>query len=220
VTDSYPGTRVPPTLQGTQLTGASAREVLVRWREMKTVQESGGGDRQEQLLARPSGYPVRTRKREFVFDYNHIRGLYDLVEEILAAAGPFTLSLWKLEHFAFAGDGARTEFFFDHDLAADFDSVPSALVGKIDPVVKVGISGTALTYTAVSTATFDGGDPAAGIVWFETAGRRMKLPAAPAVGETVFARFVPRFECLEQADHEKRYQNPIREPRSIVLLET
>jgi len=220
VTTSYTGTRVPPTLAGWPLEGIAASETLVRYREMKTVQESAGGSRQEQLLARVAGYPVRTKKREFVFRYAHVRDKYDLIEQILAAAGPFTLTVWKFEHFAFAGDGARLEFLLDHDLAADYDAVPAALVGKIDPEVKVELDGTPLTYTPVATATFDAGTPAAGLVWFETDGRRIKLPAAPAAGETVHCRFVPRFEVVEQADHEKRYASPLREPRDIVLLET
>lgn len=110
MTTSPTGLNAPPTLGGYHLTGASASEVVVRARELKTLRTAADGGTREQLAYLGEGLPIRTRKRTFTLRYAHLRSVYDLVEEILAETGPHTLCLWRFEHLAWAGDDT-TEVF-------------------------------------------------------------------------------------------------------------
>ena len=65
MTTSPTGLNAPPTLGGYHLTGASASEVVVRARELKTLRTAADGGTREQLAWVAAGLPLRTRKRTF-----------------------------------------------------------------------------------------------------------------------------------------------------------
>jgi hypothetical protein len=207
-------------LDGVLLAGAQPNEVGMRRRQVKTIHETGDLERREFLAYQDAGYPDRLWKREFSLRYSAIRDCYDVVEQILAESGPFTCALWKMEHLAYSGDGARLEFFLPFEVACQVISPLPIEAAKIQPVVRIGRDGTPLTYAAVAAATY-AGTPPAGTAWFlEGSGLAFKVPSAPAAGAKVHVRFAPLYEVLEREETEKRYVSPTREPRDIELLET
>ena len=221
MTTSPTGLNAPPTLGGYHLTGASASEVVVRARELKTLRTAADGGTREQLAWVAAGLPLRTRKRTFTLRYAHLRNVYDLVEEILAEAGPQTLCLWRFEHLAYAGDGARTEFTLPWQPAIHTLTPPNGQPGsRYEPAAKIGIGGSPLTCTGVDAAQFDGGSPSAGEIWFDTESPRIRLDAPLGTGETLHVRLVPLFEVVEAPENEKRLASVLREPRDLVLVET
>ncbi|MCL4838790.1 MAG: hypothetical protein KJ058_12585, partial [Thermoanaerobaculia bacterium] len=152
------GISAPPTLGGYNLTGASASEVAVRFRELKTLRLPADGSTREQLAYLGEGLPIRTRKRTFTLRYAHLRSVYDLVEEILAETGPHTLCLWRFEHLAYAGDGARTEFTLPWQPAIHTLTPPNGQPeSRYQPAVKLDIGGAELTYVEKTEAEFDAG---------------------------------------------------------------
>lgn len=214
------GLPAPPTLGGYNLTGASAAEVAVRFREMKTLRTAADGGTREQLAYLGEGLPIRSRKRTFTLRYAHLRSVYDLVEEILAEAGPHTLCLWRFEHLAYAGDGSRTVFTLPWQPAIHSLTPPNGQPeSRYQPAAKVGIAGTELTYVEKTEAELDAGTPGAGEVWFDTETPRCKLATAPAAGETLHVRLVPLFSVVESPESEKRLASVLREPRDLVLVE-
>lgn len=221
MTTSPTGLNAPPTLGGYHLTGASASEVVVRARELKTLRTAADGGTREQLAWVAAGLPLRTRKRTFTLRYAHLRNVYDLVEEILAEAGPHTLCLWRFEHLAYAGDGARTEFTLPWQPAIHSLTPPNGQPeSRYQPAVKLDIGGTELTYVEKTEAEFDAGTPGAGEAWFDTETPRLAVATAPAAGETLHVRLVPLFEVVEAPENEKRLASVLREPRDLVLVET
>lgn len=221
MTTSPTGLNAPPTLGGYHLTGASASEVVVRARELKTLRTAADGGTREQLAWVAAGLPLRTRKRTFTLRYAHLRNVYDLVEEILAEAGPHTLCLWRFEHLAYAGDGARTEFTLPWQPAIHSLTPPNGQPeSRYEPAAKIGIGGSPLTCTGVDAAQFDGGSPSAGEIWFDTESPRIRLDAPLGTGETLHVRLVPLFEVVEAPENEKRLASVLREPRDLVLVET
>ena len=214
-------TGAPPfvTLGGYPLTGIAAPSVEIKRREVKTVLEAGQLSQREHLAMRDPGYPVRTAKHQFTIRYSHLRAKEDLIEGILAGGGPHAFCPWKGIHHRWTADGARSEFFFDRAIALDTLTPGSLPTADFEPVVRIGLTATALTYTVVDAVTYAAGSPAAGLVWFVAGQKKFKLPSAPAAGAEVFARLVPIFDVFEQGDVDKRYQGPIREPRDLVLVE-
>lgn len=215
------GISAPPTLGGYHLTGASASEVVVRARELKTLRTAADGGTREQLAWVAAGLPLRTRKRTFTLRYAHLRNVYDLVEEILAEAGPHTLCLWRFEHLAWAGDDTTEVFRLPWQPAVHTLTPPNGQPGsRYEPAAKIGIGGSPLTCTGVDAAQFDGGSPSAGEIWFDTESPRIRLDAPLGTGETLHVRLVPLFEVVEAPENEKRLASVLREPRDLVLVET
>jgi len=215
------GISAPPTLGGYNLTGASASEVAVRFRELKTLRLPADGSTREQLAYLGEGLPIRTRKRTFTLRYAHLRNVYDLVEEILAEAGPHTLCLWRFEHLAWAGDDTTEVFRLPWQPAVHTLTPPNGQPGsRYEPAAKIGIGGSPLTCTGVDAAQFDGGSPSAGEIWFDTESPRIRLDAPLGTGETLHVRLVPLFEVVEAPENEKRLASVLREPRDLVLVET
>ena len=140
MTTSPTGLNAPPTLGGYHLTGASASEVVVRARELKTLRTAADGGTREQLAWVAAGLPLRTRKRTFTLRYAHLRNVYDLVEEILAEAGPHTLCLWRFEHLAWAGDDTTEVFRLPWQPAVHTLTPPNGQPGsRYEPAAKIGI---------------------------------------------------------------------------------
>ncbi|HNU81949.1 MAG TPA: hypothetical protein PKO05_00770 [Thermoanaerobaculia bacterium] len=221
MTTSPTGLNAPPTLGGYHLTGASASEVVVRARELKTLRTAADGGTREQLAWVAAGLPLRTRKRTFTLRYAHLRNVYDLVEEILAEAGPHTLCLWRFEHLAWAGDDTTEVFRLPWQPAVHTLTPPNGQPGsRYEPAAKIGIGGSPLTCTGVDAAQFDGGSPSAGEIWFDTESPRIRLDAPLGTGETLHVRLVPLFEVVEAPENEKRLASVLREPRDLVLVET
>jgi len=221
MTTSPTGLNAPPTLGGYHLTGASASEVVVRARELKTLRTAADGGTREQLAWVAAGLPLRTRKRTFTLRYAHLRNVYDLVEEILAEAGPHTLCLWRFEHLAWAGDDTTEVFRRPWQPAVHTLTPPNGQPGsRYEPAAKIGIGGSPLTCTGVDAAQFDGGSPSAGEIWFDTESPRIRLDAPLGTGETLHVRLVPLFEVVEAPENEKRLASVLREPRDLVLVET
>lgn len=220
MTTSPTGLNAPPTLGGYHLTGASASEVVVRARELKTLRTAADGGTREQLAWVAAGLPLRTRKRTFTLRYAHLRNVYDLVEEILAEAGPHTLCLWRFEHLAWAGDDTTEVFRLPWQPAVHTLTPPNGQPGsRYEPAAKIGIGGSPLTCTGVDAAQFDGGSPSAGEIWFDTESPRIRLDAPLGTGETLHVRLVPLFEVVEAPENEKRLASVLREPRDLVLVE-
>lgn len=211
----------PPfvTLGGYPLTGIAAPQVEVKRREVKTVLEAGQLAQREHLASREPGYPVRTVKCQFTIRYSHLRDKEDLIEGVLAGAGPHELCLWKPLHMRWTCDGVRDEFFFDREIAIDTLTPGGLSTAAFEPVVRVGLTATPLTYTVVDAVTYAAGSPAAGLVWFVSGERKFKLPAAPAAGAELTAALVHIFDVFETGDVDKRYSSVIREPRDLVLVE-
>lgn len=221
MTTSPTGLNAPPTLGGYHLTGASASEVVVRARELKTLRTAADGGTREQLAWVAADLPLRTRKRTFTLRYAHLRNVYDLVEEILAEAGPHTLCLWRFEHLAWAGDDTTEVFRLPWQPAVHTLTPPNGQPGsRYEPAAKIGIGGSPLTCTGVDAAQFDGGSPSAGEIWFDTESPRIRLDAPLGTGETLHVRLVPLFEVVEAPENEKRLASVLREPRDLVLVET
>lgn len=221
MTTSPTGLNAPPTLGGYHLTGASASEVVVRARELKTLRTAADGGTREQLAWVAAGLPLRTRKRTFTLRYAHLRNVYDLVEEILAEAAPHTLCLWRFEHLAWAGDDTTEVFRLPWQPAVHTLTPPNGQPGsRYEPAAKIGIGGSPLTCTGVDAAQFDGGSPSAGEIWFDTESPRIRLDAPLGTGETLHVRLVPLFEVVEAPENEKRLASVLREPRDLVLVET
>lgn len=208
------------TLNGVMLKLAS-KAPIEREREVKSILEGGPGGAREHLAWRPAGYPIRTFQRRWQLTWDHVRDFYDLLQEILVGPAPYELCIWKMTHHVYTCDGARAEFFLPHALgsATDWLTVQpnTRPVAEQLPVVK--LDDTELTYDNVDLATY-AGTPPAGTVWFLNQGARFKLPAAPDAGAVLVARYVPLYRVLRASSGDKRYDNPLREPLAIELVES
>jgi len=214
------GLNAPPTLAGRNLTGASASEVQVRFRELKTVRTAADGSAREQLAYLGEALPIRAKKRTFTVRWAHLRDIYDLVEEILAESGPHTLCLWRFEHLAWQGNGSRTTFTLPWQPAIHSLTPPNGQpASRYQPVAKVGIDGTDLTYVAKTAAELAAGTPGAGEAWFATDEPQVKVATAPAAAEVLHVRLVPLYSVVESPESEKRLASVLREPRDLVLVE-
>lgn len=206
-------------LGGYPLTGIAAPQVEIKRREVKTLLEAGQLAQREHLAVRDPGYPVRTLKLAFTIRYSHLRDREELIEGVLAGAGPHAFCPWKPLHQRWTCDGSRQEFFFDRAIALDTLTPGGLPTASFKPIVRVGLTTDPLTYTVVDAVTYAAGSPAAGLVWFVAGARKFKLPSAPAAGAELVASLVHVFDVIEQGDVDKRYARPIQEPRDLVLVE-
>jgi hypothetical protein len=208
------------TLAGVALEDVPATEWSVRRRQHKTLRQGATGERRQQLALSPAGGPAVVTRRTFTIRWQQLGALRDTVEEILAEPGPHTLALWRPEFLAFPGDGARLEFELPWPLATHFLAPPGGLASeRFAPRVKVGRTGAELVPIVRAEPEYSAGGPGPGEVWFLEQGTAFKLAAAAAEGESVHARVVPLFQVFEAEETEAAFQDPVSEPRSLVLLE-
>lgn len=213
------------TLNGVALR-FSVQGPVERMRELKSIQESGPGGVREQLAWNPAGYPVRTFRRSWTFSSQSLKDQADQVERLLASPGPHRWCFWKLTAvYCWVGDGSRLEFFLPHDrIVGDSDvaaaiSAPPRPIAEFHPVVRIGESGTPLSFETGDQTEFDAGADT-GDALFLDGGARFKLESAPAAGVLVFASLCPYFPVVERGELERRYADNARDPRTLELVES
>ena len=218
-----PGIVAAPTLDGVHLKAAPQ---VTRWRidELKTLHALPVASEQrtwwgEVALEHPDWMvPTRRVKHHVSLEYQHLRGIYDQVEEILAAPGPFSLAIWKPMTLTYQADG-RVEGWLPWRQAVDVVGAPPKLqASKFEPTVKIGRTGEPLAIVSKDSASF-AGTPPDGEAWFLESDQRFKVAAPP--GALIFVRLFPIFGVFEEASVARDYdgRTPFREPRSIRLVE-
>jgi hypothetical protein len=214
------GAATPPTLDGLHLIGAAADSwEIVETALVGTIRMANGATR-EQRLAPDAGAPVIRRWYTITLDYRNLGPLADQVEALLAFPGPHQLTVWKHVTLGYLADGALREWSLPWRLAPHILTPPAgASPQRFAPAVQ--LAGNPLAVTELAPAAYNAGSPPAGAVWFDRGSRRFKLNAPPAAGTRLVAQVVPLFDTVVGAeDHARRYRDPIREPRRIVLVET
>lgn len=225
----------PPGLQPITLDGVQfdyAGETELTWSEpSRTLAASVGGKRREHLtwwgepaLAHPNHLvPTRRRLLALRIAYGHLRGqIRDTVEDLLAVPGVHQVAPWRPVRCTWLSDGATAKLWAPWTRADELLAVPTHLAGRVDPVVKVGRTGTPLDVVTVSTATFDDVTDPVDEAWWEEEGQRIRLPEAAASGAYVYARWYPLVRMYEAAEEDRRQYTgarPLAEPREIVLVE-
>jgi hypothetical protein len=215
------GVPAPATLDGLHLTGIAADSLeVVEVEIVGNVQMAGGGMREQRLAPAP-GEPVIRRWYRVTLDYRHLSGLAPAVEARFAFPGPHELALWKHVCLGWLGDASRAEWLLPWRLAPHvLTPAAGAPLERFAAVVRLEWDGDPLTLVEPDTATYEAGTPAAGEVWIERGGKRLKLEAPPASGVRIIAHVVPLLRCVVAAeDLSRQYRDPIREPRKIVLVE-
>lgn len=220
---SQPGIVAAPTLGGVHLKTAPQ---VTRWQidELKTLHSLPTSVEQrawwgEIALEHPDWLvPTRRLKHRVSLEYQHLREIYDTVEEILAAPGPFSLSIWKPVTLTFEADG-RAEGWLPWRQAVDVVGPPPSLqASKFEPVIKIGRTGDALLVERKDATAF-AGSPPADEAWLLDGDQRFKVTAPP--GELIYVRLFPIFDVFEEASVARDYdgRSPFREPRAIRLIE-
>ena len=231
--DSLTGGLGPPVLGGYFLSRAAVIAQDVVERPLKSVVDLATGNRREALHYEGAGYPTRKVKHAFTLRYANVSAHYDLIEELLALPGPLPLIVWKRLKRAYRGDGSRTTFYLPTEVASHFTSGVAGLVSGYPPSfaatevtasateARVEIDGAPLTVLHKSTGDYSAGTPAADEVWFLNEGQEFKVGTAPADGEHLFIRYVPRFQVYDAGEISKSYPAAAvrREPLDLVLLE-
>lgn len=203
---------------------ANITEMEVKVLKTQGLVPTAGGDQREGRWFSGPEYPLTKEKRMFKIDYAHLRGDYDLVEEICSGPGPYDLVTWKRIHPQYAGNGSRVAFKLYHQIATYAYTPPAEFPAERFAVeVRVGTLGstTDLTVLEKSQAAYDAGTPGASEVWFITDGVDFKVGTAPTAGQRLFVRMVPIYSVFEAPESERDYPNgsTIREPRSLELVE-
>jgi hypothetical protein len=218
---SGPALRADPTLDGVHLTGTSTSEWSILHKPARRTPELSHGGHREYLAWPGALQPQIKTKLQVVFTWESLRTMRDTVEQLLAAPGPHELALWRNEWSSWYCDGAAAEFSLPWRLAPHVVSTaPNGLtMARFDPVTKVGLSGTPLTYLPKAQAAYDADEPAAGEVWYLEGGQTFKLSAAPTAGAVLYASVVPVYLVFEGEPTERRYTNPAAEPRRVAFLE-
>lgn len=220
---SVPAIAAAPVLDGFPLAGVDATSWAILRREMRSVRTTATGNRRESLAFQGPGWPLVKTARRFTLAYQHIGGLRGLVARLLALPGTHTLILWRPEVLAYVGDGERTVFHLPWPPAVDSTAPPGGVSPALfQPEVRVGIADAdPLAHQAKTGAEIDalaGAPPPAGEAWFEAGGTRFVV-AAPAAGEPLWATVHPLYTVFRGEEGETTLSNPIREPRTLVLLE-
>lgn len=220
---STQGTKTPPTLDGFHLTGVASESFEIVEREVKSNVRALDGSLREQRPYDGPGLPEVRVQRTFTLDYRHLGRLAGPVEARLAFAGPHELCLWKHITLGYRGDGLRNEFLLPPRwrLATHVLTPPEGLSpDRYDPEVLFGLDGVALVAVHHDTFDYDAGQPFEGEAWFARGETRFKVSVAPAVDELLVCRAVPVFQVFTGAgDVTRRFGDPLREPRRIVLEE-
>jgi hypothetical protein len=219
------GARTPPTFDGYPLAGVPAESWEISAIALKGNITLADGSVREQLLAPEPGFPLITWKHTFSLQWGHVGKLQRALEARLAFPGAHRLCVWKHVTLGYLGDGQRSELYLPvgwrvaiHGLTPPEGISPA----KFEPEVTLGLDGLVpLPVEHVSTATYEATAPPAGDVWFEEGTNRFRFGTAPGLDEQVLVAVVPEFACLTAGESEaRRYSDPMREPRRLVLVET
>lgn len=217
------GTKTPPTLDGFHLTGVSTESFEIVEREVKSNVRAIDGSLREQRPYDGAGLPEVRVQRTFTLDYKHLGRLAGPVEARLAFAGPHDLCLWKHVTLGYRGDGLRSEFFLPvrWRLATHVLTPPEGLSpDRYDPEVLFGLDGEPLVAVHQEPFDYEAGSPPEGETWFARGETRLKVWRSLAVDELLVCRVVPVFKVFTgTADVTRRFGDPLREPRRIVLEE-
>lgn len=226
------GAPLAVTLDGVPLDGVSPETFDVRGEELVTQRQASDATRRESRPDVAAGEAAKTIKFRIVAEYRHLRdGWAARVDRMLSAPGQHRLILWKHVELAFAGDGASAVFTLPRPFARDAVDQSGAPIttpsgrpwNTFDTAVYLaGPLGAAITATRVDQATWDGGSPAAGVVWQLEGAPQIKLAAAgvPAAGSWIYVSSVPEFRVLVVPGQGVSYRGPIAEPRRLELVET
>jgi hypothetical protein len=216
------GVVAPPTLDGLALTGTAAQSwEIVETEIVGLVHLAAGGVREQRLAPAPAD-PVIRRWYTVTLDYRHLGGpLAEAVDARLAFPGPHELAVWKHIPLGYLADGTLAEWSLPWRLAPHVLPPPAGLAPALfAPILRLGWDGAPLPLVEPAPTVYDAGTPATGEAWLERGGRRFKLAEPPPAGTRVVAHVVPLFRCVVGAeDLSRRYQDPVREPRRIVLVE-
>lgn len=220
---STQGLKTPPTFAGLHMSKIDVDSVEISDGEQKGNLLMADGSRREQRAYAGPGYPEIQRRFVFSLDYRHLAAYQPLLEARLAFAGPYELCLWKHVTLGYRSDGGRTEWFLPglwRQALHVLTPPPGYPSNRYLPELRVGFDGAALSALDVDAAAYAGGVPAPGEVWFATGQNRFKLAAAPANGNRIILRLVPVYLVLTSPEATpRRYTEPIREPRRLVLEE-
>jgi hypothetical protein len=219
---STTGIPTPPTLDNLPLTGTSAQSWEIAETEIVGLVHLAAGGVREQRLAPAPADPVIRRWYTVTLDYRHLGGaLAEAVDARLAFPGPHDLAVWKHVPLGYLADGTLAEWSLPWRLAPHLLTPPAGQpAARFAPVLRLGWDTDPLLLVEPPTSIYEAGAPNPGEAWFERGGRRFKIAAPPAAGTRVIAHVVPLFRCVVGAeDLSRRYQDPVREPRRIVLVE-
>lgn len=219
------GAKTPPTFDGYALSGVHAESWEISAVQIKGNVTMADGGVREQLLAPLPGYPLIAWKHTFSLQWAHVGKLQRALEARLAFPGVHRLCVWKHVTLGYLGDGQTDELYLPKGwrLAGHVLTPPDGISpAKFEPEVTLGLDElTPLPLQHVPTATYEGSSTPAGEVWFETGSHRFRFGTAPALDQQVLVAVVPEFECLTAGEPEaRRYSDPHREPRRLVLVET
>ncbi len=203
---------------------AAGAEWEIREQELKGNHRAAGGRLREQRAWNGGpAYPAIISKHVFTLDYGHLGRHAAPVMDRLAFPGPHLLCVWKHFPLGYYGDGVQKDFL----LPALWRVAPDSLVpplglsaDRFASEVLVGFEAALLAVFVKTTVDYDAGNPVAGQAWFEQGGVRFKLGTAPAPDAQVCVRVVPLFQVLTAAaESDRRYSDPVREPRRLVFEE-
>jgi hypothetical protein len=217
------GARTPPTFDGFHLAGVAADSWEISAVQLKGNVTLADGGVREQWVAPEPGYPLVTLKHTFSLSWAHVAGLQRAIEARLAFPGVHRLCVWKHVTLGYLGDGQRKEYFLPrawrialHNLTPPEGIAPE----KYEAEVRIGLdSPTLQPIQHVSPATYAGA-VTPGQVWFEKTSNRFAFGTAPALDAQVLVAVVPEIACLTAGEADsRRYSDPHREPRKLVLVE-
>lgn len=213
-----------PTLDGVHLLGADTKQWQILPREISRVHELAGGKRRKDYHYTGAPLPPVTTFYDTVLSYESLGPMRRTVEELLAVPDTHELILWREEPLTWVGDGVRTEFEMPRRLAVDVVTTPpdGGVLSRYYPEVRIGrttIDNPALTYVPKTSGTYNVGSPAADEAWFLIGGTTFRLLDAPADGAIVYCWAVPVFTVVEMAQGARNYDDTVREPRRIALVE-
>lgn len=217
------GAKTPPTFDGFHLAGVAAESWEISASQLKGNVTLADGGVREQVLAPEPGYPLVTLKHTFSLAWGHVAGLQRALEARLAFPGVHRLCVWKHVILGYLGDGSRVEFYLPRSWRVALHALtpPEGLpASKYEPEVRLGLdSPDLLAVGHVSPATYAGPVPP-GTVWFEQGSHRFKLGSTPGADVQLVVAVVPEISCVTAGEADsRRYNDPHREPRKLVLVE-
>jgi hypothetical protein len=217
------GAKTPLTFDGFPLAGVASESWEISAAEAKGNITLADGSVREQRLAPEPGYPLVSLKHTFSLSWAHVAHLQRAIEARLAFPGVHRLCAWKHVILGYLGDGTRAEYYLPrawrlalHNLTPPEGISPA----KYQPEVRIGLdSPDLLPLQHVTPEVFaEGVTP--GEVWFEQGSNRFAFGTAPALDVQILVAVVPEIACLTAGDADnRRYNDPHREPRKLVLVE-
>jgi hypothetical protein len=230
MTDTTSGAPVAITLDGIHLLEISPQEIVIREEERVTHRQGAAGNSRESRPWVEPGEPGRAVKIGVTLDWQTVRAKAPLIDRLLALPGAHRLAVWKRVTTAHESDGAGqvvtlprafVQDALDHQGLAILPPGGHPWSRFATHVYLAGPLGAAIEPELVSQATWDAGDPAAGVVWRLTGEPLLKLAAedVPVPGQYVNVEMVPELRVHRVAPGEVSYRSPIPEPRRLELRE-